>query len=63
MPPRKLDGVKKVLIADGAAYEHMLAEPLAALVVSLAGGLRRDRRARDHDRQEFHAARRGACST
>ena len=33
----KLDGVKKVLIADAPAYEHMLAEPLAALVVSLAG--------------------------
>ena len=33
----KLDGVKKVLIADGAVYEHQLAEPLAALVVSLAG--------------------------
>jgi len=33
----KLDGVKKVLIADSAAYEHQLAEPLAALVVSLAG--------------------------
>ena len=32
----KLDGVKKVLLADDAAYEHMLAEPLAALVVSLA---------------------------
>jgi len=32
----KLDGVKKVLTADGAAYEHMLAEPLAALIVSLA---------------------------
>ena len=32
----KLDGVKKVLLADGAAYEHMLAEPVAALVVSLA---------------------------
>ena len=32
----KLDGVQKVLLADGAAYEHMLAEPLAALVVSLA---------------------------
>ena len=31
-----LDGVKKVLLADGAAYEHMLAEPLAALLVSLA---------------------------
>src|SRR5262244_2165774 len=32
----KLDGVKKVLLADGAAYEHMLAEPLAALIVALA---------------------------
>jgi electron transfer flavoprotein alpha subunit len=33
----KLDGVKKVLLADAAAYEHMLAEPTAALIVSLAG--------------------------
>ena len=33
----KLDGVAKVLIADGPAYEHQLAEPLAALIVSLAG--------------------------
>ncbi|MGD9922798.1 MAG: electron transfer flavoprotein subunit alpha/FixB family protein, partial [Pseudorhodoplanes sp.] len=33
----KLDGAKKVLLADGDAYEHQLAEPLAALVVSLAG--------------------------
>jgi electron transfer flavoprotein alpha subunit len=33
----KLDGVKKVLLADGEPYEHMLAEPLAALIVSLAG--------------------------
>jgi len=32
----KLDGVGKVLLADNAAYEHMLAEPLAAVVVSLA---------------------------
>jgi electron transfer flavoprotein alpha subunit len=32
----KLEGVSKVLRADGAAYEHMLAEPIAALVVSLA---------------------------
>jgi electron transfer flavoprotein alpha subunit len=34
----KLDGVAKVLCVDGAGYEHMLAEPLAALVVSLAPG-------------------------
>ena len=33
----KLDGVAKVLIADAAPYAHQLAEPLAALVVSLAG--------------------------
>jgi electron transfer flavoprotein alpha subunit len=34
----KLDGVTKVLLADAANYEHGLAEPLAALIVSLAGG-------------------------
>src|SRR3546814_6348145 len=33
----KLDGVKKVLVADDALYAHQLAEPLAALVVGLAG--------------------------
>jgi electron transfer flavoprotein alpha subunit len=33
----KLDGVAKVLLADAAAYEHATAEPLAALIVSLAG--------------------------
>src|ERR1044071_4140843 len=33
----KLDGVKKVLLADAPAYEHALAEPLAARVVSRAG--------------------------
>ena len=32
----KLDGVAKVLLADGDGYEHMLAEPLAALMVALA---------------------------
>ncbi len=32
----KLEGVGKVLIADGGSYEHMLAEPLAALIVSIA---------------------------
>src|SRR5262249_12196512 len=34
----KLAGVAKVLVADAPAYEHMLAEPTAALIVSLAGG-------------------------
>ena len=33
----KLDGVEKVLVADAPAYAHGLAEPLAALIVSLAG--------------------------
>jgi electron transfer flavoprotein alpha subunit len=33
----KLAGVKKVLLAENAAYAHDLAEPLAALIVSLAG--------------------------
>jgi electron transfer flavoprotein alpha subunit len=33
----KLDGVAKVLLAENPAYEHMLAEPVAALIVSLAG--------------------------
>jgi electron transfer flavoprotein alpha subunit len=34
----KLAGVKKVLLADGDAYAHDLAEPLAALIVGLAPG-------------------------
>jgi electron transfer flavoprotein alpha subunit len=33
-----LDGATKVLLADHAAYEHMLPEPVAALIVSLANG-------------------------
>ncbi|MDB5649973.1 MAG: electron transfer flavoprotein subunit beta [Hyphomicrobiales bacterium] len=33
----KLEGVDKVLVADAAGYEHGLAEPLAALIVSLSG--------------------------
>jgi electron transfer flavoprotein alpha subunit len=33
----KLDGVKKVLLAEAPAYEHQLAEPMAALIVALAG--------------------------
>ena len=41
----KLAGVKKVLLADNAAYAHDLAEPLAALIVSLAGS---------YDASNFH---------
>ncbi len=33
----KLPGVGKVHVADSPAYEHALAEPLAALLVSMAG--------------------------
>jgi len=33
----KLDGVAKVLLADAPVYDHMLAEPTAALIVSIAG--------------------------
>jgi electron transfer flavoprotein alpha subunit len=32
----KLDGVAKVLVADAPSFEHMLAEPTAALIVVLA---------------------------
>ncbi len=32
----RLEGVAKVLVADAPAYGHMLAEPLAALIVGLA---------------------------
>jgi electron transfer flavoprotein alpha subunit len=34
----KIPGLTKVLTVDDAAYDHALAEPLAALLVSLAGG-------------------------
>jgi electron transfer flavoprotein alpha subunit len=34
----KLAGVTKVLLAEGAPYEHVLAEPVAALIVALAPG-------------------------
>jgi electron transfer flavoprotein alpha subunit len=34
----KLDGVEKILLADAPACEHMLAEPVTALIMSLAGG-------------------------
>jgi electron transfer flavoprotein alpha subunit len=32
----KIDGAAKVLLADGDAYDHELAEPMAALIVALA---------------------------
>jgi electron transfer flavoprotein alpha subunit len=33
----RLEGVEKVLVADAPAYDHLLAEPTAALIVSIAG--------------------------
>lgn len=33
----KISGIRKVLHADGAQYEHRLAEPMADLIVSTAG--------------------------
>ena len=33
----KIDGVSKVIVAEDALYGHRLAEPVAALIVSLAG--------------------------
>jgi electron transfer flavoprotein alpha subunit len=33
----KLDGIAKVLLADAPPYQHMLAEPMAELITSLAG--------------------------
>jgi electron transfer flavoprotein alpha subunit len=34
----KLDGVRKVLLAESGVLKHQVAEPMAALIVSLAGG-------------------------
>ncbi|MBR9971824.1 electron transfer flavoprotein subunit alpha/FixB family protein [Magnetospirillum sulfuroxidans] len=34
----KISGIAKVLVADAALYAHALAEPLATLIVGLAGG-------------------------
>jgi electron transfer flavoprotein alpha subunit len=33
----RITGVEKVLVADHASYKHMLAEPTAALIASIAG--------------------------
>ena len=37
----RLDGVKKVIHVEGEAYGHRMAEPLTALLQSMAGRLRR----------------------
>ena len=58
----KLSGVAKVLVADHAAYAHGLAEPLAALIVSLSAPMTRSSRPRRRPpRTSCRAPRR--CST
>ena len=47
-----LDGAARVLCADDAAYGNGLAEPVADLVISLAGDLRAHRRAGHRRGQE-----------
>ena len=54
----KLAGVRKVLLAEAAELENRLAEPLAALIVSLAGGYDTIIAPATTSRQERHAARR-----
>ena len=57
----KLAGVAKVRVADDAAYEHGLAEPLAALLVALAPEYDAIVAASSAVRQERAAARGGAA--
>ena len=45
----KLKGVAKVLLAENPAYAHDLAEPLAALILSLAPVMTHSLRRRRHD--------------
>jgi electron transfer flavoprotein alpha subunit len=54
----KLDGVAKVLHAEGDEYANRLAEPLAALIVSLADGYDTLMAPATTVGQERHAARR-----
>ncbi|MGY3076810.1 electron transfer flavoprotein alpha subunit [Bradyrhizobium sp. LM6.10] len=57
----KLAGVAKVLVAEGDLYAHDLAEPLAALIVSLAPSYDAFVASRDLALQERDAARRRAA--
>ena len=60
----KLDGVAKVLHCGSATASSMqLAEPIAALDRLAGRGYDALVAAGHDDRQERHAARRGACST
>ena len=60
-PPPSSTASTKVLVADGAPYAHMLAEPARRADRFARRRLRRHRRARDHQRQERDAARRRAA--
>ena len=57
----KLDGVAKVLLAESDALAHQLAEPLAALIVSLAGPYDAIVAPATTAGKNVHAARRGAA--
>jgi electron transfer flavoprotein alpha subunit len=57
----KLDGVAKVLLAEGDAYAHALAEPLAALIVSWRQPMTPSWRRPDDGKNVAHRAR--PCST
>ncbi len=60
-PPPSSTASPRCCWRTAPAYEHQLAEPLAALIVSLAGNYDAHRRAGDHRRQELDAACRGAA--
>ena len=57
----KIAGVRKVLHADDAAYAHRLAEPLADLIVKVAGDYDAILKTAANHWQERYAARRCAA--
>ena len=61
MPRRSSTASPRCCSPTRRPMQHALAEPLAALIVSLAPKYDALRRARDHQRQERHAARRRAA--
>ena len=59
----KLDGVKKVLIADARALRASARRAAGGAGRLARGHLRRHRRARDHDRQRISCRAPRPCST
>ena len=57
----KVDGVSKVLVAEDPVLGHRMAEPTAALIVSLAGRLQ-PHRGPGHDRCKERPSARGGAS-